>query len=117
MVSRLWLDEPNSRVLSQDNCSNRKYNDCAHYSLYRIQKQSLHRIRPISISAWVHRHWGNSLRAHLRLLLGTNTSYSGGKMDICLSPSLRVNKIVSAIPCWQMSRIFLLVDSHVHGIT
>jgi len=48
----------------------------------------------------VYVHWGNSLRAHLRLLLGTNTSYSGGKMDICLSPSLRINKIVSAIPCW-----------------
>src|SRR6266571_5130763 len=96
MVPRLWMDEPNSRFLPQDwspNC-----------------------ICPISIPTRIHRHRSHSLRSHLGLFVGANLSYRGGKVDIRLPPGLRLNKILTSIPCWKMRCILCLVDNHVYSV-
>src|SRR2546425_1145661 len=117
MVPRLWVDEPSSRFLPEDCCSNCKYYDRSYHSVHWVQEWSLHYICPVSIPAGIHRHRSHSLRSHIGLFVGANASHRRGKVDIRLPPGICLNKIVSSIPCWKMPCILCLVDSHVHSIS
>ena len=106
------MDESISRFLVENYRTYRKHHDSGHCAVHRIQERDRNRVRPVSNAARIHPDRRNSLRAHFRIFLGANAGYCGGKVDIRLSPSLRIPKILASIFGGKMPCGFCLINSH-----
>jgi len=112
MVAGLRMDESISRFLVENHRTYRKHDDRGHCPVHRFQKRDLNLARPVPDAARIHSDWRNSLRAHFGIFLGADSGYRRGKVDIRLSPSLRVSEIVSSISGGKMPCSIRFVHGH-----
>src|SRR5437870_12799681 len=112
MVAGLRMDESISRFLVENNRTYRKHHDRGYCPVHRFQERDLNRVRPVPYAARIHPDWRNSLCAYFGIFLGADSGYRRGKVDIRLSPSLRVSEIVSSISGWKMPCSIRFVHGH-----